>query len=514
MNNNPYENETSGKSPFSSEENPYAEPNPYKENIFLTESEEDVVSAYSSENVDFDDTQVIDISEGDKAPVQSEYVYPYAESAPSETEVEEATVAQPHEMSSYEWYGKNPAPTEEKNTDCKDVRNKKRDKRVPVAVLLLVCMLVSVLFGSGAAILTNHFLSPKNTSTQTVVVDNNGGKDKDYTNSNTIVTTPQTDELLTTQIVEMYADSVVEIVTEYIETGVFSQQYIQSGAGSGVIIDTRGYIVTNHHVIENAQRIYVTLRNGTSYEAEFIGSDSKMDLAVLKIDAKDLTTAVIGDSDTLKVGQRTIAIGNPLGQLGGTVTEGIISALDRDVTVDGQTMNLLQTDTAINPGNSGGGLFDQCGNLIGVVVAKSSGSEVEGLGFAIPVNDAMVVISDLMEYGYVRGRVDIGMEFLDVDSESVAWMYGLSSLGCYVYSVDAGSNAAEAGFKSGDLILKVDGEEVDYSDDVEKILDEKELGDTVKFTVKRGRSTGELELVLEEYVPNNFTDDDFDERDD
>ena len=167
-------------------------------------------------------------------------------------------------------------------------------------------------------------------------------------------------------------------------------------------------------------------------------------------------------------------------------------------------MNLLQTDTAINPGNSGGGLFDQYGNLIGVVVAKSSGSEVEGLGFAIPINDAVLVLSDLMEYGYVRGRVDMGMEFIDVNTESMAWMYGLSNLGCYVYRVDSGSNAAQAGFKSGDLILKVDGKEVDTTEDIEAVIDGKKLGDKVKFTVMRGRSTGELELTLEEYVPSEF----------
>ncbi|MBR3972109.1 MAG: trypsin-like peptidase domain-containing protein [Ruminococcus sp.] len=300
----------------------------------------------------------------------------------------------------------------------------------------------------------------------------------------------------------MTGDSVVEIITEYVQTGVFSQQYIKSGAGSGVIIDTEGYIVTNHHVIENAEKISVTLRNGENYSAELIGSDAKMDLALLKIKANKLTAAVFGNSDELKVGQRTVAIGNPLGQLGGTVTEGIISALDRDVTVDGQTMNLLQTDTAINPGNSGGGLFDGKGNLIGIVVAKSSGTEVEGLGFAIPINDAVDVISDLIDYGYVRGRIAVGMEFIDVDSEPVAWMYGLSDLGCYVYRVDSDSNAEEAGFKSGDLILSVDGVEVDTSDEVEAQLDKKTVGDAVEFKVKRGRKTGTLTLILEEYVPD------------
>lgn len=371
----------------------------------------------------------------------------------------------------------------------------KRAKGASLAVIILVCIFVSVLFGGGSAILVNHYLKSDN------AVSSNA--DNKFTPQYSTIDIAPDSELATTAIVDMTADSVVEIITEYVETGVFSQQYIKSGAGSGVIIDTEGYIVTNHHVIESAEKISVTLRNGENYAAELIGSDAKMDLALLKIEAEDLTAAVFGNSDNLKVGQRTVAIGNPLGQLGGTVTEGIISALDRDVTVDGQTMNLLQTDTAINPGNSGGGLFDGNGNLIGIVVAKSSGSEVEGLGFAIPINDAVDVISDLIDYGYVRGRVTVGMEFIDIDSEPVAWMYGLSDLGCYVYSVDEGSNAEEAGFKSGDLILSVDGVEVDTSDDVEAQLDKKAVGDAVEFKVKRGRKTGTLTLILEEYVPEN-----------
>lgn len=371
----------------------------------------------------------------------------------------------------------------------------KRAKGTPIAVIILVCIIVSVLFGGGSAILVNHYLSDNTSSSSS--------SDNSFIPQYSTIDIAPDSELATTAIVDMTADSVVEIITEYVETGVFSQQYIKSGAGSGVIIDTEGYIVTNHHVIESAEKISVTLRNGENYAAELIGSDAKMDLALLKIEAENLTAAVFGNSDNLQVGQRTVAIGNPLGQLGGTVTEGIISALDRDVTVDGQTMNLLQTDTAINPGNSGGGLFDGNGNLIGIVVAKSSGSEVEGLGFAIPINDAVDVISDLIDYGYVRGRVTVGMEFIDIDSEPVAWMYGLSDLGCYVYSVDKGSNAEEAGFKSGDLILSVDGVEVDTSDDVEAQLDKKAVGDSVEFKVKRGRKTGTLTLVLEEYVPES-----------
>lgn len=381
---------------------------------------------------------------------------------------------------------------------------KKKSSKTPLALILLLCMVLSTVFGGGSAFLVNYINNKGLHSDSNLIIHQISSDSEDSSNMSS-------GESATVDVVDKYADSVVEIVTESVTTGVFSQQYIESGAGSGVIIDTKGYIVTNHHVIEDARKISVTLRDGSNYSAQLIGSDAKADLALLKIEAEDLTAAVFGDSDTLKVGQRTIAIGNPLGQLGGTVTEGIISALDRELVVDGQTMNLLQTDTAINPGNSGGGMFDAKGNLIGIVVAKSSGSEVEGLGFAIPVNDAVAVISDLMNFGYVRGRIDIGIEFLDVSSEAVAWMYGLSDTGCYVYKVQYGSNAEEAGFKSGDLILKIDGTDVETSDEAEKILEEKNVGDMVEFTIKRGTSTGKVTLQLEEYIPDtikNQTEDD------
>ncbi|MBE6734850.1 MAG: PDZ domain-containing protein [Ruminococcaceae bacterium] len=376
-------------------------------------------------------------------------------------------------------------------------QKKSTDKRVFVALVIVICIVVSSVFGAGSAFLVSRF---------------NNNYDNNSKNSITInQVTPEFNpavnpekELTTVQIVEKTADSVVEIITETVKTGVFAQQYIQSGAGSGVIIDDTGHIVTNHHVIEGAQKITVTLRSGESYSAKLLGSDSRTDLALLKIEAQNLTSAVLGNSDILKVGQRTVAIGNPLGQLGGSVTEGILSALNRDVVVGGQTMNLLQTDTAINPGNSGGGLFDSQGNLIGIVVAKSSGSEVEGLGFAIPVNGAVDIIADLLDYGYVRGRVYSGMEFIDVDSIQLAWMYGLSETGVYVYSVEKGSNAETAGFKSGDLITSVDGKDVTSTDEIEEIIEKKSVGDEVVFSVKRNYASGDLKLILEEYVPDTL----------
>ncbi len=216
-------------------------------------------------------------------------------------------------------------------------------------------------------------------------------------------------ESSTQKVADSASNSVVEIVTEAVTKSQFMQDMVTEGAGSGVIVTTDGYIVTNNHVIEGASKITVTTKDGTSYEGTLVGTDSESDVALVKINATNLQPAVMGDSDALAVGQDAIAIGNPLGELGGTVTEGIISALDREITLDGETMNLLQTSAAINPGNSGGGLFNSDGELIGIVVAKSSGADVEGLGFAIPINDVKSVVESLQTDGYVKGRASLGV---------------------------------------------------------------------------------------------------------
>lgn len=295
------------------------------------------------------------------------------------------------------------------------------------------------------------------------------------------------------------SNSVVEITTEVVSTNNFMGQYISEGAGSGVIITTDGYIVTNHHVIDGASTISVTLKDGTSYSAEVIGDDAKTDLAVLKIDASGLTPAVFGDSDKITVGQTAIAIGNPLGQLGGTVTSGIVSALDREIEIDGETMTLLQTSAAINPGNSGGGLFDDNGNLIGIVNAKSSGSDIEGLGFAIPSNTVKTVIADLMEYGYVKGRVGLGVSVVNVNSAQTAWMYGVNETGLYISKVESGSDAEKAGLNVGDKIVSFNGNEISSDSDLSAALKECSVGNTVTIVVRRNGSDYEIQITLTEY---------------
>ena len=209
------------------------------------------------------------------------------------------------------------------------------------------------------------------------------------------------------------SDSVVEITTESVQTGSYFNQYVATGAGSGVIISADGYIVTNDHVISGANSIAVRLHDGTTLDAALVATDAKTALAVIRVQAQGLIPATLGTSADLVVGQPVVAIGNPLGRLGGTVTDGIISAKDRVISIDGEHMTLLQTNAAVNPGNSGGGLFDAQARLVGVVNSKSSGSDVEGLGFAIPIDTARPVIEQLITQGYVSGRPSLGMELVD-----------------------------------------------------------------------------------------------------
>lgn len=302
------------------------------------------------------------------------------------------------------------------------------------------------------------------------------------------------------EIAAINEDSVVEITTEIVSTNGRMGQYVSEGAGSGVIVSEDGYIVTNNHVIEGASKITVRLNNGTEYIATLVGRDSKTDLAVVQIDETELNPVVFGDSDELIVGELAVAIGNPLGELGGTVTEGIISALDRSIEIDGESMTLLQTSAAINPGNSGGGLFNQYGELIGVVNAKSSGSGIEGLGFAIPINTAADVIEQIIEYGYVQGRIDLGVTFIDISDSMTALRYRLTSTGVYVQSISSSTSTTttSTNLKVGDRIVCIDGVAVDTAAEIKVLLEDYKVGDHITIQVERNRQTLDIRMVLKQ----------------
>lgn len=363
----------------------------------------------------------------------------------------------------------------------------KRTKRVvqltwgKLTAIIACCLVLSIGCGIGGAYLIAR------TNPSSVI----------YQDTSKIVSTGSQDSSTIKSVVEQCANSVVEIQTESVTNGSNPfQQYVSSGAGSGVILTQDGYIVTNHHVIEDANSITVRTRSGDEYNASLVGSDEQSDLAVLKIDATGLAPAVLGDSTTLEVGDLAIAIGNPLGELGGSVTSGIISALDREMTIDGQTMTLLQTDAAVNPGNSGGGLFNANGDLIGIVNAKSSGENVEGIGFAIPISTATDIIDELIANGEVTSRPTLGVSLYNVEDEMTASQLGVDSTGVYIVQIVDGGAADNAGLRSGDRIVSVDGSEVSSASDVRAALNKHKIGESISITVERNGQTQEFDVAL------------------
>ena len=363
-----------------------------------------------------------------------------------------------------------------------------RLKKIGAGALALV-LVAGVSFGGGYA---GFYLADKTSSARIV-----------YQSANPSGTATSTDASSAdglVGVINAITPSVVEITTEQMVTtsyGFWGGQQVVSGAGSGVIFTADGYIITNAHVVEGAQQITVKLNDGTTYNATLVGSDSQSDIAVIKIDATGLTPAVLGDSDTIAIGETAIAVGNP-SNLGVTSTDGIISALNRSVTVEGNTMNLIQTSAAISPGNSGGGLFNSKGELIGIVNAKNADENAEGLGFAIPINTAKAVTQDLIENGYVTGRPALGITVVSITDAQTAMQYGVSTLGAYVQSVSEGSGAANAGMKVGDRIVSVGTKTVTTATDVTNALQDYTAGDTVQVQVDRGGELITLNVVLGE----------------
>lgn len=266
-------------------------------------------------------------------------------------------------------------------------------------------------------------------------------------------------------------------------------EMVEQGSGSGIIISEDGYIVTNQHVIDGATEVEVILNTGTNYTAKIVGQDTKTDLAVLKIEPKDekITAATLGDSTTLQAGELAVAIGNPMGmEFSGSVTAGIISAVNRTMTIENRTYNLIQTDAAINNGNSGGALINQYGEIIGINSVKLSTTGVEGMGFAIAISEAKPILNDLMQSGYVTGRPLVGIGISET-------RYGL-----FISTIQEGSGAEEAGLMINDMILEVDGKKVSSTSEVNEIRDEKKPGEMLTFKVLRDGETKEISVKLHE----------------
>ena len=375
--------------------------------------------------------------------------------------------------------------------------NGKRVARSAVALVLAAAMgfaggFVGAKFGGSGKVVIQQ-VAPSSTA------DSASGSDSSITAASS-----SGSSLTTEQVADLVSPSVVVITTEqvvYSQWSWYGQNQVESGAGSGVIISSDGYILTCAHVVDGASTITVTIGD-KDYTATLVGEDTTSDIAVIKIDADGLTPATVGNSDSLKVGQSVMAVGNPLGELGGTVTGGMISALNRSVTIQGSssvnTMSLIQMDASVSPGNSGGGLFNMNGELVGIVNAKSSSSDAEGLGFAIPINDAIKVAQDLLENGYVSGRPYMGITYLAVTDAQTAAQLNVNAYGVYVVDVAQGGPADKAGLKTGDRIVSIDGTEIAQKDDLGTLIQQHAAGDTLSITVAREGQMQTVSLTLGE----------------
>ncbi|MFR6312776.1 S1C family serine protease [Anaerofustis stercorihominis] len=377
------------------------------------------------------------------------------------------------------------------NIDNVNKSDKKRRTAI-FALIVAAMMITSTVLGFVGGFAANKFL---------------GSNKADGVTSTSIpvasTTSSESGNMNVSNVVKSVKNSVVSIECESQSQAQINPLYdsgssTSKSAGSGVIVTTDGYIVTNNHVVDGADKITVKTADEKSYTAKLVGVDSETDIAVIKIEAKGLKSATFGKSSTLEVGDEIVAIGNPLGELSGTVTNGIVSALSREVTIENETMNLIQTNASINAGNSGGGLFDKNGLLVGVVNAKAAGNNVEGIGFAIPIDTAKNVIEQIIDYGYVKGRVTSGLTLIDILDENTARQYSVNELGVYIYSVAEGSNAEKAGLKSGYIVKSVNGTKVESASDFKAVIKKLKVGDKIKVTVSNGMSEGSVEYKLSE----------------
>ena len=380
--------------------------------------------------------------------------------------------------------------------------NGKRVARSAVALVLAAAMgfaggFVGAKFGGSGKVVIQQ-VAPSSTA------DSASGSDSSITaasSSGSSLTTEQVADLVSPSVVVITPEQVV-----YSQWSWYGQNQVESGAGSGVIISSDGYILTCAQVVDGASTITVTIGD-KDYTATLVGEDTTSDIAVIKIDADGLTPATVGNSDSLKVGQSVMAVGNPLGELGGTVTGGMISALNRSVTIQGSssvnTMSLIQMDASVSPGNSGGGLFNMNGELVGIVNAKSSSSDAEGLGFAIPINDAIKVAQELLENGYVTGRPYLGITYLAVTDAQTASQLGVNAYGVYVVEVVKGGPAEKAGLQAGDRIVSVDGTEIASKDDLGTLMQKHAAGDTLSITIARDGQMQTVNVTLGEKTASN-----------
>lgn len=393
---------------------------------------------------------------------------------------------------------------------------RKKNHAAAFVAVALGCSILGGVTGAGGVVLYNKLTEGTRTSTVSEDDDlsrgdasssgivrgqrsDDGTKNMSYVNTGSLMTA--------SEIYAANVNSTVGIQTQ-VMTNYFGYQTMAAASGSGFILTDDGYIVTNYHVVEGSSKIKVTTYDDTSYDAKLIGYDENNDIAVLKIDAQGLTPVIIGDSDKMKVGDDVIAIGNPLGELTFSLTEGVVSAMNRQITIDRKAMNLIQTDCAINSGNSGGALFNSYGEVIGITNAKYSSNLISGeasvdnVGFAIPVNKVIDIISSIIDDGYIE-KSYIGVTAYEADT-------GRSRSNAYIVisSVEDGSPAEDAGLKCGDIILAADGKQISGLTEFMSIIGNVPEGGTVKLTVERDDETYDIDVKVVKRRADALPDDD------
>ena len=358
---------------------------------------------------------------------------------------------------------------------------------VKVTALLLACAVVGGAAGYGGAALSS--------SGKTTIRQSNRTASE--------ITVKQVSGQTLMSPAEVYAstvNSVVSINCSSVSTNIFGRSVQSASSGSGFIITQDGYIVTNHHVVSGASSVTVTLHDGTEYPATVVGSDSDYDVAVLKINATDLQPATLGNSSSVNVGDSVLAIGNPLGELTFSMSQGIVSCCDRAINVDGTPFNMIQVDASINPGNSGGPLMNLYGEVVGIVSAKYSSysdTTVEGLGFAIPIGDVQAIITDIMENGQVTDKPSFGITAGTMTEQMAAQYQIEQKSGAFVYSVNKGGAGEKAGLRMGDVITKVDSTDIASMEDLTAAKKGHKAGDTVTVTYFRDGSSHTTSLTFD-----------------
>lgn len=426
------------------------------EKDIIYDQEDEKIDSMDGENIESHDTNEED----------SQYVYEDHEEA-KQDEVHKETEDDLNQNTSYIKIQNVP------------VKKKRFKKMVP----FIAAMLVSALLGgiAGGAIVSSQI--NKNSYTSPITSSISQPKPVNYTSSNSLIS----------RIAEQVGPAIVGVDTKAVSQDIFGDKEVE-GSGSGIIFNSNGYIVTNEHVIGNSKDIFVTLPGRKPVKAQVVGVDKRTDIAVIKINEDNLPVAVFGDSSRVKVGDLAIAIGNPMGEeYAGSVTSGIISALNRNMIVDGKRYKLIQTDAAINPGNSGGALINENGEVIGINTIKMTGNRIEGMGFAIPINEVQPIIEQLVKNGYVS-RPYLGIHFFDV-TESMIKDYKLVP-GVVIDKVDTGSAAESAGLKPRDIIIEVDGNKITSADELYDSIQKHKVGDSIKVKVWRDGATLTLPVTL------------------